>query len=135
MSPSQMLGWSMNQTSTVTNIVSTRIFSGQRPATNIMPCINYFEMAGTKRLNGFERATYSINCRAVTAETALQLARKVVDLFEGGTSGRGGYGSMNGFEVTRINLRQQQGLIPEPDDSGYNVPVDIFIVYPTSSVS
>ena len=135
MSPSQMIGWSLNQTSSVTNIVSTRIYAGQRPVTTTVPCINYFEVSGTKRLNGFERVTYSINCRATTAETALQLARKVVDLFEGGSSGRGGYGSMNGFEITRANLRQNQGLIPEPDDSTYNAPVDIFIIYPTSSVS
>ena len=135
MSPSQTIGYTMNQTSSITNIVSTRIYNGQRPVTTVVPCINYFEMAGTKRLSGFERATYSINCRATTAETALQLARKVVDLFEGGTSGRGGYGYMNGFEVTRVSLRQHQGLIPEPDDNLYNAPIDIFIVYPTSSVS
>jgi len=135
MTPSQVIGYTLNQTSSITNIVSTRIYNGQRPVTTTVPCINYFEMSGTKRLNGFERATYSINCRATTAETALQLARKVVDLFEGGISGRGGYGNMNGFEVTRSSLRQHQGLIPEPDDNLYNAPVDIFIVYPTSSIS
>jgi hypothetical protein len=105
-----------------------------RPIGTTVPCINYFEMAGTQRLNGFERSTYSINCRATTAETALQLARKVVDIFQG-TSGTGIYGDMNNFEITRASLRQQQGLIPETADNLYNCPVDIFIVYPTSSVS
>ena len=134
MSPSQLIGYCLNQTSAITNITSTRIYNGTRPDGTVVPCINYFEMAGTQRLVGFERATYSINCRATTAETALQLARKVVDIFQG-TSGTGIYGSMNNFEISRANLRQQQGLIPETADNLYNCPVDIFIVYPTSSVT
>ena len=67
MTPGQMIGYALNQTSAITNIVSTRIYNGNRPDTTTVPCINYYEMAGGLRRNGFERITFSINCRAVSA--------------------------------------------------------------------
>jgi hypothetical protein len=132
----QCIAYLMLQTSALTNLTSTRIYNGNRPDTTVVPCINFYEMAGGQRINGFERVAYSINCRAATAETALTIARKVDELFNG-TSGTGVYGytsSGSAFEITRASTRQRQGLIPEPDDGLYNAPVDIFIVYPASSI-
>ena len=134
MTPAQAIGAALNATTAVTALVSTRIYHGLRPGGTVVPSINYFEMAGGMRQSGFEMVTYSLNCRAVTAATALQLARAVVDLFHG-TSGRGTYGYQTGFEVSRASLRQTQGVIPETADNLYNAPVDIQFVYPTSSVS
>lgn len=134
MTPSQMIGYTLNQTSAITNIVSTRIYNGNRPDTTVFPSINYYEIPGGTKRNGFFKQFYSINCRAATAETALNLARLVDDLFNG-TSGTGIYGSMNNFEITRGFTTQFQGLIPEPDDSVYNCPVDIQVFFPVSSIS
>ena len=134
MRPDQVVGWSLNQTSAITAITSTRIYFGTRPATTVVPSINYFEVSGGKRSNGFESLPYSINCRATTASVAMQLARLVADLFHG-TSSTGIYGSQNGFEITRCSLKQNQGLIWESADQLYNAPVDIQMVFPSSSVS
>jgi hypothetical protein len=90
------------------------------------------------RNNGIESVPFSINCRAVTADTAINLAYKVVDLFHG-SSGTGIYGMAgtagNSFSVARASLRNMQGLIPEPDNSCFNCPVDILLVYDTSTTS
>lgn len=134
MTGAQVIGYTLNQTSAITALVSTRIYHGMRPVSTVVPCINYFELAGGQRKNGFETIAYSINCRATTAATALQIARLVIDTFHG-TSSMGTHGAMNGFEITRGSLRQSQGLIPETSDNLYNAPVDIQLVYPSSSVS
>lgn len=131
---SQVIGSMLNSVTAITAITSTRIYNGSRPTGTTVPCINYFEMAGGLRRNGFERISYSINCRATTAETALRLATLVDELFNG-TSGNGIYGYLTNFEVSRASTRQRQGLIPEPDGGLYNAPVDIFIVFPSSSIS
>ena len=134
MTGSQAIAYSMNQTSSITNICSTRIYFGNRPDTTIMPCINFYEIPGGQRKWGFEHLSYSINCRAATAETALTLARKVDELFNG-LSGTGTYGNANGFSIDRASVRQRQGLIPEPDNVGYNAPVDIFVVFSKDTIS
>lgn len=142
MTGAQAVGYMLNSISAITAIVSTRIYHGTRPVGTVVPCINYFEQAGGIRQNGFERVTYSINCRATTAGTALQIARLVGDLFHG-TSSTGIYGytgassgtALGNFEITRASVRQSQGLIPETADNLYNAPVDVFIVYPSSSIS
>jgi len=131
---SQAIGTMLNATTAITAIVSTRIYNGNRPTGTTVPCINYYEMAGGIRRNGFERISYSVNCRATTAETALRLATLVDELFNG-TSGTGIYGYTNNFEITRASTKQRQGLIPEPDDGIYNAPVDVFVVFPSSSIS
>jgi hypothetical protein len=64
MTSSQCIGTILNSVTAISAIVSTRIYNGQRPVTTTVPCINYFEMAGGQRYRGFERVTYSINCRA-----------------------------------------------------------------------
>jgi len=134
MTAAQCVGYTLAQTSAVTALVSTRIYHGMRPVSTVVPCINYFEMAGGQRKNGFETVIFAINCRATTASTALQIARLVIDVFHG-TYSTGTYGSMNGFEISRGSLRQSQGLIPETSDNLYNAPVDIQLVYPSSSIS
>lgn len=134
MTPAQMVGYTLAQTSAITAIVSTRIYHAMRPTGSVTPCINYFEMAGGQRQYGMERVTYSINCRAVTAATALQIARLVTDLFHG-TDSNGTYGYQNGFAISKASLRQSQGLIPETADGLYNAPVDFLFVYPTASVT
>ena len=134
MTGSQCVGAILNSVTAISVLTAGRIYNGQRPVTTTVPCINYFEMAGGQRYRGFERVSYSINCRATTAETALQLARLVDDLFNG-TQGMGVYGNMTNFEISRASTKQRQGLIPEPEDAIYNCPVDIFVVYPSSSVT
>lgn len=124
----------LNQTSAVTNICSTRIYNGLRPDTTIVPSINYYEMPGAQRKNGFEHIAYSINCRATTAETALTLVRKVDELFNG-TDGNGTYSDWNGFGIARASTKQRQGLIPEPDGGLYNAPVDVFIVFSKDAIT
>lgn len=146
MTGEQAVGYLLNSISALTTMMTgtsgTRIYHGTRPVGSVVPCINYFEMAGGIRQNGFEKVTYSINCRATTAGTALQIARLVGDLFHG-TSSTGIYGytgassgtALGNFEITRASVRQSQGLIPETADNIYNAPVDVFIVYPSSSIS
>lgn len=134
MTGGQCVAYAMLQTSSITSICSTRIYNGSRPDTTTVPSINFYEMAGAQRINGLDRIPYSINCRAATAETALTLARKVDELFNG-NYGNGTYGDWNGFGITRASTRQRQGLIPEPDDGLYNAPVDVYIVFNSTAIT
>lgn len=140
MKASQFIGYSMINCSAITAIVGassqSRITHGMRPqasALSALPCINYYELPGSRK-NGIEAETFSINCRAVTADTAMDLARKVIDLFHG-SSGTGVYGTNNNFDVARASLKNHNGLIPEPNADAYNVPVDILITYAVDTVS
>lgn len=139
MTPSQLIGYSLAQTSAITAIVSTRMFSGNRissgtAGTIILPAINYFDLPGGTRQNGIESVTYSINCRATSKATADQLARLVTDLFHG-TASTGIYGTVNNFDVARCSLRNLQGSIFESAEQCYNCPVDIRLVYASSTIS
>lgn len=134
MTPSELVGWTLNNTSAVTVITSTRIYHGLRPQETVTPCINYFQLPGATWKYGIEVATFSVNCRAPTAEAARDLARLVVTTFHG-SAGTGLYGVNNSFDVARVSLRADQGLIPEPGDGIYNAPVDIQVAYATATVS
>ena len=134
MTADQMIGYTLRQTSAVTAITSTRVYHGMRPEGTDVPCINFFRMPGGDRKNGMDQQYYSINCRAVTASTALNLATIVIDTFHG-TSGRGMKGDVSGFSVISSSLQSGGGLIFEPDGETYNSPVDIKVVYPTSTVT
>jgi len=137
MTSGQAIGVILNSVTSLTNIVSTRIFNGNRPTGTTVPCVNYYEMPGGKNKYSEQVATYSINCRATTAETALQLAKLVDETFNG-ISGTGMYGIASSGTVFSINRSwtiQRQGLIPEPDDGIYNAPVDICIVYPNGTAT
>ncbi len=135
MKPYQVIGWTLLQTSAVTAITSTRIYHGLRPDGTVTPSINYYQVGGATRQNGMEAVTYSINCRTTGAGTARDLARVVVDLFHGSSS-TGIYGYQNSsFEISRASMEMDAGLIPETEDGIFNAPVDIMIVYPSSTVS
>ena len=134
MKPYQAVGYTMLQTSAITAIVSQRVYHGLRPEGTVVPAINYYEVGGGIRVHGIEATSFSINCRASTAGAARNLARLVLNLFTG-SSGTGIYGSMNGFDISRASLNNDNGLIPEPDNGIFNAPVDVTIVYPISTVS
>lgn len=134
MKPYQAIGWSLLQTSAITNIVSTRVYHGLRPAGTDVPCINYYEMPGGLRQNGTESTPYSINCRASSSGAARDLARLVLDLFTG-SDGRGVYGTQNGFDIARASFRADNGAIPEVEDNIFNAPVDITLVNTVDTVS
>lgn len=129
----QAIGYALLNTTTITAIVSTRVNHGLRPVGTAVPSINYYEIGGVTRFNGFESIQYSINCRAGSAGASRDLAKLVLDLFTDNGNGTGGV--QNGFEVTRASLSNDGGLIPEPEDGIYNAPIDIRIVYPVSTVS
>ena len=133
MKPYQAIGWTLLQTSAITNIVSTRVYHGLRPEGTVVPSINYYEVGGT-RTSGIEVQTFSVNCRASTAGASRDLAREVLNVFTG-TSGTGVYGTMNGFSIARAALQNDNGLIPEIEDDVFNAPVDISIAYAISTVS
>ena len=134
MTADQMIGYTLRQTSAVTAITSTRVYHAMRPEGTVVPCINFFRMPGGGRKDGMDVQYYSINCRAVTASTALTLASVVIDTFHG-TSGRGMKGDVSGFSVISSSLQTGGGLIFDPDGETYNSPVDIQVVYPTSTVT
>jgi hypothetical protein len=137
MTAGQAIGTILNSVTSLTSIVNGRIFNGNRPTGTVVPCINYYELAGGKNNYSEQIVPYSINCRATTAETALTLARLVDETFNG-SSGTGMYGTTSSGSVFSINrswTNRRQGLIPEPDDGIYNAPVDVYIVYPSGTVS
>ena len=138
MTPYEMVGYEMINTSAVTNIVgATGITHGLRPRNDDTPNINYYAVGGGLRFNGIERQTVSISCRADTPGAARDLNRVVTTVFAG-AQGTGVAGTINGFDLRLGTLQADQGLIPEEKVDGktvYNAPVDIQIVYAASTVS
>lgn len=130
------IAYAMLQTTSITAIVGAgtagRVFHGLRPATSTLPAINFFKLSGTRHY-GMESEIYSINCRAVTAGAAIELARQVKDLW-GGSEGMTTYGTWNGFDFSRSSITDL-GLIPEPDEVTFNAPLDLQIVYRVETVS
>ena len=135
MTADQAIGYTMLNTTALTAIASTRIYHAMRPVGTTVPCINFFRMPGGTRVNGMDRRVYAINCRAVTAATAIAMATLVVDTFHG-TSGTGMKGDVaSSFSIISASLQQDGGLIFEESDNLYNAPVDIQVVYPTSTAT
>ena len=135
MTADQAIGYTMLNTTALTAIASTRIYHAIRPIGTTVPCVNFFRMPGGNRANGMDRRVYSINCRAVTAATAISMATIVIDTLHG-TSGRGMKGDVaSTFSVISASLQQDGGVIFEESDNLYNAPVDIQVVYPTSTVT
>ena len=135
----QAVGYVLAQTSAIAALVGTRVYHGLRPNGGELPCINFYAVGGGGRSRGIEAPTYSINCRADSAAGAEVLSKLVVDAFHG-SSGTGMYGTVTvtagtSFDVARVSLRTDQGLIPEPADGVYNAPVDITVVYAVDTVS
>ena len=134
MTPYELVGWTLNATTAVTAITSTRIWHGLKPRNDTLPSINYLELGAGTRFWGHERQPYSINCRASTPAGARDLNRVVTTVFAG-AEGTGITGRNNGFTVERGSLKSDQGLIPEPDGNTFNAPVDFDIIYAVSTVS
>jgi len=138
MTPYEAIGYTLINTTAVSAIVgagsASAVFYGLRPLRTTLPSINYYEIGGGTRAFGMERQTFSLSCRAATPGAARDLAREVVTAF-GGTSGTGLTGTVNGFDVARVSLGVDGGLIPEPEDNVFNAPVDIVLVYATTTVS
>lgn len=134
MTPHEAVGyWLLNATS-ITAITSTRIYHGLRPKDTVVPCINFYELGGGDRWQGMERQAFSINCRAATAKQARQLARLVIDVFDG-TYGNGTYGTADSFSVGRASLVADNGIVMETEDRIYNAPVDVNLVFASSAVT
>lgn len=135
----QAIGYVLAQASAIAALVSTRVYHGLRPNGATLPCINFYAVGGAGgRWRGIEAPTYSINCRADSASGAEALSKLVVDAFHG-SSGTGMYGTVTvtagtSFDVARVSLRTDQGLIPEPADGVFNAPVDITVVYAVDTV-
>jgi len=124
----EAIGTRILATSAITNVVSTRVYHGLRPAGDA-PCINYFEAGYTPLHNGvLESPRYQISCRASTPKVAQNLAREVVVLFHNFQ------GSVTGFDIQRVTVEGKM-LLPEPDTNLYHVPVDVRIVYNESTVN
>jgi len=141
MTPYEFVGYTLLNTSAVTNIVGVAsartVTHGLRPRNSAVPCINYYAVGGGSRFNGIERQTISISCRANTPAGARDLNRVVTTVFAG-AQGTGILGTNNSFDLGRGSLRADQGLIPEDTVDGktiYNAPVDIDIIYAASTVS
>jgi hypothetical protein len=132
--PEQAIGYCMAQTSAITSIVGTRIGHGMKPEGTAFPAINYFSIGGGQRKTGIESVPFTINCRAATASTAIELAREVLNLFIGSSS-TGIYGTQNGFDISRASLQNEGGLIYEFESRIYNAPVDVVLVFASSTVS
>jgi hypothetical protein len=127
MKPDQFIGWTLLNSTAVTGITSTRVTYGLRPIGSILPAINFYDVGGLSRFDGVSSAVFSINCRATTARAARDLADIVLSLFAG-SDARGTTGTGNTFAADRVSLVNDGGLIPEPDDSCFNVPIDIRVV-------
>ncbi len=141
MTPYEMVGYTLLNTSAVTNIVGVAsartVTHGLRPRNGSLPSINYFAIGGGLRFWGIERQAVQISCRADTPGAARDLNRVVTTVFAG-AQGTGVAGTINGFDLRLGTLRADQGLIPEEKVDGqtvYNAPVDIQIVYAASTVS
>jgi len=124
----------INATTALTSIVGNWVWHSFRPQGTSLPSLNFYEVSGPQRFNGMERQTFSINCRARDIAGALALARQVTNLFNG-TSSTGIFATQGTFDISRAFQDVATGLIPEPRDSLYNAPVDITILYPSSTVS
>ena len=139
MKPGQFLCYTMLQTTSITSIVSTRVIDGPIPQSTVLsalPAINVVEQPGGNERNGIGEKTFTINSRALTKNASEDLSREVIKLFNG-LSGNGKYGTMNGFDVARISLRDNGigGLIYEDSTGYFNYPIDIFMVYSLDIVS
>lgn len=128
MRPDQFVGWTLLQTSAVTSIVGSagNVYYGMRKIGSPMPSINFYDNNGL-RGRGLNSPIFSLNCRATTASATRNLADLVLNLFDG-SSGTGVYGTNNNFDAFRCSYVRDSGLIPEPDNSGYNITIDIRII-------
>jgi hypothetical protein len=124
----------LKATTAVTAIVGRRVYHAYVPKSATMDNIAFFEIGLPRRFTGIESQDYQIGCRGTTLARTMDLARVVVDLFHG-TSSTGIYGTQGTFSIGRAFQSAPVPLIPEPRGSMYNAPVQITMVYPSSTVS
>ena len=124
----ERIGYELLNNTDITDIVGTNIYHGLRPESGD-PCINYFEVS-YELLAGdqLEQARYQISCRATTAGTAQDLARKICVLFQGTK------GTVNDFDI-QMGTVENKILISEPETDLYHVPVDIRFLWSENQVS
>lgn len=120
----QFVGYRLLNSTSITDVVSNRIYHGEIPETvTTLPAINYFIVSRPNNiLNGhYERPRYQISCRASTPGAVVDLAHKVHSAFNNLQ------GSIGGFDVQNTYY-ENSFVITEPDNV-YHVPVDVFIQY------
>jgi hypothetical protein len=128
----EFIGYTLKNTSAVTNIVSsTSIVHGLRPSSsagNVIRSINILKISGNRF--GVKQLTASINCRGETDVISEQIQSVVMDTLVG-SDGLGKYASVTAFSAYRIALVKEHNTIPETEGTVtiYNSPVDISIVY------
>jgi hypothetical protein len=122
MTSSQFVGYRLNNYASVIAIVSTRIYFGYLPETEItLPSINYNIISAPNLWGNVERERYQISCRAINPETCKELAFQVRRAFNNLQD------TINTFDV-QMCWFENITMILEPDNI-YHIPVDFFITY------
>lgn len=133
--PYDAIKYTLQHTSAITNIVpASRTYHALKPKTQTKPNITFFEVGFPRKWHGIESRDFSINPRAVDPEAALDLARAIVDAFNG-SLGMGMSGTVNGFDIGRAYLMGGPNPIFEQSDQVYNAPVTVTVVYACDTVS
>jgi len=118
----QLIGWMLNNSTAVNDVVEGRIYHGLIPETERNPTINYFMVDDPLIADGVaRRPRFQISCRADTPNVAVDLAREVHGVFSNKQ------GTFNGFDLQK-SVFDSSRLISESVDE-YNAPVDVFILY------
>lgn len=125
----EAIGYRLINGTAVFALVST-IWLGEKPTPEYgWPAINFFPVPGSQLLEprgAVTSALYQVSCRATDAAAVLEIARAVE------LDWQNFYGTIDGgFDVGRASA-QVEGLIWEPDDEVYHVPVTLRIVYTSS---
>lgn len=129
-----MLGYALKASTALSAIVSTRIYHGMRTMGTAVPALNYYQLGQRRRANGMETIRWSICSRSTKAAEALSIANIIVEMFDG-ESGNGMSGDINSFAIISTSLVGTGGLIFEEEESIYNAPVDIQVVYPVTTAT
>lgn len=124
--PWEAVGYGLINGSVVSTLVgSTAIWLGEKPdPAQGYPCINFFPIGGKLLIDkgAITNDIYQISCRASAASDVMDVARAVEDDWQNFE------GTLDGFDVSRSHV-QVEGLIWEPEDEVYHVPVTLRLVY------
>jgi|ETNvirnome_2_300_1030623.scaffolds.fasta_scaffold00129_26 hypothetical protein len=133
--PYEMMDSLLRNTTASSAIVGARIWHALRPKGPTTPNLTFFELGIPRGFTGMEQQDYQISCRDKTVAGALDLARVVVEIFNGSAS-TGINGFVNSFSIGRaFQSDSTPPVLPEPHGSAYNAPVAITVIYPSSTVS
>ena len=119
----QFIGYHILNSTAIADIVSNRVYHGNRPETETeYPAINYFMVSQPNiGLGTGERPRFQISCRANNPGTVMNLAKEVKSAFNEIQD------SIGGFDVQNTHF-ENAVFLQEPDNI-YHVPVDVFITY------